>query len=44
MHLLQGLCYDLYPVEKQAFSLQHRELEILNVSQDVSNLKIFMKT
>ena len=43
MYALHSLRYYFYTVEKNAFALQYRELEILDMPHDVSNLKVFME-
>ena len=43
MYALHSLRYYFYTVKKNAFALQYRELEILDMPHDVSDLKVFME-
>lgn len=43
MYALHSLRYYFYTVEKNAFAFQHRELEILDMPHDVSDLKVFVE-
>ena len=43
MYALHSLRYYFYTVEKNTFALQYRELEILDMPHDVSDLKVFVE-
>ena len=43
MYALHSLRYYFYTVEKNAFAFQYRELEILDMPHDVSDLKVVME-